>query len=56
MKNLLKNILANSNSWKATEKGDKIIYADEQDPRLIVLWGGYSFAKNIMHLVVTFMQ
>ena len=24
------------NSWKATEKGDKIIYADEQDPRLIV--------------------
>ncbi|MDU5749310.1 MAG: ammonia-forming cytochrome c nitrite reductase subunit c552, partial [Haemophilus parainfluenzae] len=30
------------NSWKATEKGDKIIYADEQDPRLIVLWGGYS--------------
>ena len=25
------------NSWKATEKGDKIIYADEQDPRLIVL-------------------
>ena len=34
------------NSWKATEKGDKIIYADEQDPRLIVLWGGYSFAKE----------
>ena len=27
------------NSWKATEKGDKIIYANEQDPRLIVLWG-----------------
>ena len=34
------------NSWKATEKGDKIIYANEQDPRLIVLWGGYSFAKE----------
>lgn len=34
------------NSWKATEKGDKIIYADEQDPRLIVLWGGYAFAKE----------
>ena len=34
------------NSWKATEKGDKIIYADEQDARLIVLWGGYSFAKE----------
>lgn len=33
-------------SWKATEKGDKIIYADEQDPRLIVLWGGYAFAKE----------
>jgi formate-dependent nitrite reductase cytochrome c552 subunit len=28
------------------KKGDKIIYADEQDPRLIVLWGGYSFAKE----------
>ena len=27
-------------SWKATEKGDKIVYADEENPRLIVLWGG----------------
>lgn len=44
------------NSWKATEKGDKIIYADEQDPRLIVLWGAILSQKNITHLVVTFMQ
>ena len=43
-------------SWKATEKGDKIIYADEQDPRLIVLWGAILSQKNITHLVVTFMQ
>ena len=33
-------------SWKATEKGDKIVYADEENPRLIVLWGGYAFAKE----------
>ena len=39
MKNLLRNILANSIRWKATEKGDKIIYANEQDPRLIVFMG-----------------
>ena len=44
------------NSWKATEKGDKIIYANEQDPRLIVLWGAILSQKNITHLVVTFMQ
>lgn len=44
------------NSWKATEKGDKIIYADEQDPRLIVLWEAILSQKNIMHRVVTFMQ
>lgn len=44
------------NSWKATEKGDKIIYADEQDPRLIVLWGGYAFAKEYTHLVAMFMR
>ena len=33
-------------SWKATEKGDKIIYADEENPRLIILWGGYALAKE----------
>ena len=45
MKNLLRNILANSIRGKRLKKGDKIIYADEQDPRLIVLWGGYSFKR-----------
>ena len=36
------------NSWRSTAngKGEKIIYADEENPRLIVLWGGYSFAKE----------
>ena len=33
-------------SWRATEQGDKIIYADEVNPRLIVLWAGYAFAKE----------
>ncbi len=35
------------NSWRSTANGDgeNIIYADE-NPRLIVLWGGYAFAKN----------
>ncbi|OOF68768.1 ammonia-forming nitrite reductase cytochrome c552 subunit [Rodentibacter caecimuris] len=33
-------------SWRATSKGDHIIYAVEEDPRLIVLWGGYAFAKE----------
>ncbi|EFA27854.1 cytochrome c-552, partial [Haemophilus influenzae HK1212] len=36
------------NSWRSTANGDgeNIIYADEENPRLIVLWGGYAFAKE----------
>ena len=36
------------NSWRSTANGngEKIIYADEENPRLIVLWGGYAFAKE----------
>lgn len=33
-------------SWRATSKSDHIIYADEENPRLIVLWAGYAFAKE----------
>ena len=35
------------NSWKATEKGDKIIYANEQDPRFNRVMGGLFFRKRI---------
>ncbi len=45
MKKFAEKYPSQFNSWKATEKGDKIIYADEQDPRLIVLWGGYSLQR-----------
>jgi cytochrome c-552 len=43
-------------TWKATEKGEKLVYADEENPRLIVLWGGMRLRKNITHHVVTFMR
>lgn len=33
-------------SWLNTEKGSEILYMDEINPRLIVLWGGYAFAKE----------
>ena len=56
MKKFAEKYPSQFNSWKATEKGDKIIYANEQDPRLIVLWGAILSQKNITHLVVTFMQ
>ncbi len=32
--------------WADTAKSTEIVYADEEDPRLIVLWGGYGFAKE----------
>ena len=35
------------NSWKATEKGDKIIYANEQDPAFNRVMGGLFFRKRI---------
>lgn len=34
------------NSWKDTSKSTEAAPAVEQDPRLIVLWGGYAFAKE----------
>ena len=34
------------NSWKATEKGDKIIYANETRSSFNRVMGGYSFAKE----------
>ncbi|MCK3657696.1 nitrite reductase (cytochrome; ammonia-forming) c552 subunit [Pasteurellaceae bacterium Pebbles2] len=33
-------------SWKATEKSTEIAAAVELDPRMIVMWGGYAFAKE----------
>ena len=33
------------NSWKGTEKSTEIVNALEEDPRLIVLWGGYLFSS-----------
>lgn len=32
--------------WADTAKSSEIVYADEVDPRLIVLWGGYAFSKE----------
>ncbi|WP_410685647.1 ammonia-forming nitrite reductase cytochrome c552 subunit [Avibacterium paragallinarum] len=32
--------------WVDTAKSSEIVYADEVDPRLIVLWGGYAFSKE----------
>ncbi|KMK51414.1 cytochrome C nitrite reductase [[Actinobacillus] muris] len=34
------------NSWKATSESTEVISALEEDPRLVVLWGGYSFSKD----------
>ncbi|WP_133544496.1 ammonia-forming nitrite reductase cytochrome c552 subunit [Mesocricetibacter intestinalis] len=33
-------------SWKATENSTEVAPAVEADPRMIVLWGGYAFAKE----------
>ncbi|QLB13472.1 respiratory nitrite reductase (cytochrome; ammonia-forming) precursor [Bisgaardia hudsonensis] len=33
-------------SWKATSESDEIVYALEEDPRLVILWGGYGFSKE----------
>ncbi len=33
-------------SWKSTNKSTAADSAIEQDPRMIVLWGGYAFAKD----------
>ncbi|MCK8797980.1 hypothetical protein MY535_07515 [Haemophilus influenzae] len=46
------------NSWRSTANGDgeNIIYADEENPRLIVLWVVMHLQKNITHHAVTFMR
>ena len=48
MKNLQKNIQINITAGvlQQTAMAKNIIYADEENPRLIVLWGGYAFAKE----------